>query len=115
MIAPTVVVSDHALVRYLERVKGVDVEGARARLCPGATNRILIAHLQQSAGIDIAAARAEIVAITGVPAALGATVVARDGYPYLISDYTVTTVLPKGGRPAPRSLPKRDLYPVAGR
>jgi hypothetical protein len=76
MIARTVKVSDHALLRYLERVKGINIE----------------------------AARAEVEEITGVAAALGAMTVARDGHVYVLSlDYTVKTVLPKGGKPSRRS------------
>lgn len=92
MIAPTVAVSKHALGRYLERVRGVDPASASPALVEEATR--------------------EIVSITGIAAALGATVKVHDGFPFIIQDYTVTTVLPKGGRPAPRSLPAKARYAV---
>ncbi|MEJ0012827.1 MAG: hypothetical protein WDM94_09415 [Bauldia sp.] len=84
-IPRTVMVSDHALLRYLERVKGVDIESARA----------------------------EVIAITGVAAALGAPTAVRDGHAYVIKNYTVTTVLPKGGRPSRQSRPSPEPYAVA--
>jgi len=85
MIVPTVTVSDHALVRYLERVKGIDIE----------------------------AACAEVAEIAGVAAALGATCKVHAGHCYVIAGYTVTTVLPEGGRLSRKSRPKRRRYPMA--
>ena len=85
MIVPTVEVSDHAVLRYLERVRGIDVE----------------------------AARAEIAAITGIAASLGAKEAARDGHVYVLRGYTVTTVLPKGDRN--RRLPAGGYKMRAGR
>lgn len=75
-IASTVSVTDHALLRYLERVLGIDVEKARA----------------------------EIVEITGVAAALGAESKAHDDHIYIIDQYQVQTVLPKGGKLNKRTL-----------
>jgi hypothetical protein len=95
VITPTVAVSKHAVSRYLERVKGVDPSRAQKA--------------------DRASARVEIAEITGVAAALGARVKVHDGFVFIIADYTVTTVLPKGGIPAKRSMPSRELYPVAAR
>ncbi len=69
MSTPGVDVSDHALLRYLERVKGIDVE----------------------------AARAEVIAIVKVAASLGNRTAARDGHVYVIDGCWVTTVMPKGG------------------
>lgn len=69
-IPTTVRVSDHALLRYLERVKGIDVE----------------------------AARAEVASICGIASTLGARSVAGEGHVFLIADYTVTTVLPKNAK-----------------
>ena len=75
MIAPTVKVSDHALLRYLERVLGIDVEKHRAKIAE----------------------------ITGIAASLDAPSVAHDGHIFIIENYAVKTVLPKGGRPSRRS------------
>lgn len=65
-------VSDHALLRYLERVKGIDVE----------------------------AARAEVIEIVRVAAALGNRTKNHDGHVYVIDGCWVTTVMPKGGNVA---------------
>jgi hypothetical protein len=68
--AGVVAVSDHALLRYLERVKG----------------------------IDVAAARTEIEALIGSAGMLGDAVVVRAGHTYVIKGYEVATVLPRGAR-----------------
>jgi hypothetical protein len=78
-IAPRV--TDHALLRYLERVKKIDVE----------------------------ACRAEIAALASTPASLGADCACRDGHIYVLDGYTVTTVLPEGGRLKQRTM-RRQLY-----
>ena len=62
-------VSDHALLRYLERVHGIDVE----------------------------AARREIIDICRVAASLGNRTKVHDGHVYVIDGCWVTTVMPKGG------------------
>jgi hypothetical protein len=63
-------VSDHALLRYLERVKGIDVE----------------------------AARAEVIEICKVAAHLGNYCATRDGHIYVLHGCWVTTVTGKGDR-----------------
>jgi hypothetical protein len=95
VITPTVAVSKHAVSRYLERVKGIDPAKANAA--------------------ERADAQFEIACITGVAATLGARVKAHDGFLFIIEDYTVKTVLPKGGIPAKRSMPSRGRYPVSPR
>lgn len=59
-------VSDHAIIRYLERVEGLDMDIIRA----------------------------EILAIAGPAAAAGAKVLRRDGYTYIIERGAIVTVLP---------------------
>lgn len=68
MSVPPIRVSDHGLLRYLERVRGVDVEAARAEV-------------------------AELIGSSGM---LGAACVVRLGHVFVIEAYCVTTVLPKG-------------------
>lgn len=62
----SVIVSDHALVRYLERVLGIDVEAAR-----------------------------QTIARTAAPAiAMGASSMSSDGFTFHIRDNRVTTIVP---------------------
>lgn len=70
-----VFISDHALMRYIERVHGIDVEPLRK----------------------------EIRAIVADAAAAGAARVKRGGFEYVIQDNTVTTVLPAGAKPGVRA------------
>jgi hypothetical protein len=79
-------VSDHALLRYLERVKGVDVE----------------------------AARAEIVDIIGAAAFLDAPAVTHAGHVYAIKAYTVVTVLPHDRKAKFSAVERHRRHPVAG-
>jgi hypothetical protein len=70
--APPPVVTDHALLRYLERVIGLDVQ----------------AH------------RAEVARLVGQAVAKGASALVHEGFRYKISDFRVTTVIPvKDDRP----------------
>ena len=62
--------SDHAIVRYLDRVRGVDIEGVKS----------------------------EIMAVAGGAAALGAKAVRRGGSCYVIDRGTIITVLPTDRR-----------------
>lgn len=68
----TLRVSDHAVLRFMERSLGLDVEAVRAR----------------------------ILVICQPAAAVGAKAVKHDGVKFVISDMTVTTVLPKLDRRA---------------
>lgn len=65
-------VTDHAIVRYLERVKGIDMDIIRA---------------------EIDTPTVEIAVEFGAP-----TVIGRDGHRRIIRDGVVQTVLPKRGR-----------------
>lgn len=69
-------VSDHALLRFLERAGGMDIEGLRTRL----------------EGSFAAADRAAV-SIGG-----GDHLILADDLVYVVRSRTVTTVLPKGGR-----------------
>lgn len=69
---PAPIVTDHALVRYLERVVGIDVE----------------AH------------RREVAALVGVAVAHRAGALVHDGHRYCLSDAFVTTVKPVRRDPA---------------
>lgn len=74
-------ITDHAVVRYLERVKGIDVE----------------------------AVRAEIAAIVGRGVQLGAQSVILDGMRYRLEGHHVVTVIEKKVGPAlPRMNPEED-------
>lgn len=61
-------VSDHALLRYLERVKGIDVEGVRAHIA------------QVCRGVVLARC------------------VKAEGFDFIIKNQTVVTVKPVGAR-----------------
>lgn len=65
-----VVVTDHAVVRYLERVRGFNIENVRAA----------------------------ILTIAGGAAAVGAKAVRKDGFCYQIRDRKIVTVSPDGPR-----------------
>ena len=64
MTKHAVIVSDHALVRYLERVKGVDVESYRQ----------------------------EIVALVDAAARCGASTVSANGFTFHLDGWKVTTI-----------------------
>lgn len=66
---PAVPVTDHAVLRYLERVQGWDIE----------------------------AVRREIAAIAAPAVRMGACGITRDGWSFRISDGTVITVLDAAG------------------
>ena len=70
--APAPVVTDHALIRYLERVVGIDVE----------------VH------------RRAVAALVGVAVAHGAGALVHDGHRYCLSKAFVTTVKPVRRDPA---------------
>ena len=55
------VVTDHALLRYLERVEGLDTSTARANLPRYAGDRAILEWLRDYAGLDIEAKRNAIV------------------------------------------------------
>jgi hypothetical protein len=70
MRKPTIYVTDHALVRYLERVHGVDVEGLRNRI--GRSVHTAVEH--------------------------GASGVRINGVRYRLYENRVITILPVNGR-----------------
>ena len=80
MSAGDVAVSDHALLRYLERVKG----------------------------IDVAAARAEIEQLIGSAAMLGDAALVRAGHVFVVEGYRLTTVLPRGAHYAFKPVHRRQ-------
>jgi len=71
---PKVVVSDHALVRYLERVELIDLDATRADILEALRDRIAPCSLQN---------------------------VVVDGFRYCIRNGVVTTIEPQGYHPAP--------------
>ncbi|VVB44502.1 protein of unknown function [Beijerinckiaceae bacterium RH AL1] len=73
------VVSDHAVVRYLERVLRVDVD----------------------------ALRCEVLGLVEGGLERGAASVRRDGRSYVVDGGRIVTVLPKGGRAGARRRPTR--------
>ncbi len=75
------IVTEHALLRYLQRVKGVDVEAHRGCFA-------LIA----GSGVDVVAARRELDAIVARGVALGAAGIVRDGVRYVVAGGRVVTV-----------------------
>lgn len=72
-------VTDHALVRYLDRVHGVDIERLRLRIARAARS-----------GTEV-----------------GADAVVKDGVRYCLADHTVVTVTGPAGRPCKRGLRAR--------
>lgn len=71
---PDVRVSDHAIVRWLERVEGLD--------------------------LDII--RAEILAVAGPAAAAGAKVLRKDGHAFIMEKGAIVTILPDDRRRLPQ-------------
>ena len=99
-------VTDHALVRWLEQVEGMDLTMAREarQRCPGAWNgdRGLVRVLERM--IDVEAVRARMLSPTVIAAwKAGATSVRVRNAKLVLTSTTVVTVLPKISlRPVPK-------------
>lgn len=86
-------VTDHAVVRYLERVVRLDLR--RIRRGVAREDYKVLHHLAQHAGIDVAALRREIahrVAIADDHDGCAAVVV--NGFRYCLDGHVVTTICP---------------------
>tara|TARA_R110000868_G_scaffold314417_1_gene575370 strand:- start:20442 stop:20711 length:270 start_codon:yes stop_codon:yes gene_type:complete len=78
-------ITDHALVRYLERVMGLDMNGVRA----------------------------EIAARVGDGVRLGASAVVSGGFKYTLDSHRVTTVMPshhEANIPLPKDRPEDEAH-----
>lgn len=103
-------ITDHALLRYLERVEGLDVRGARAQAArergvPDATDTQVLGRLVLD-GVDIEAYRRSLLT-PKVRAAIsvGAKSVVCGDHRFIIRDRSVVTT-------APFRAPKHGLRPV---
>jgi hypothetical protein len=107
-------VSAHALVRWLERVKRVDIEAVRARMItagiPQPVDGGIITFLQDAKEIDRAAIEAEILTeITRTGIELGACGIRRAGLRLVLRGSCVVTVLGPH-----EDAPDRPIYPYRG-
>ncbi len=91
-------VSDHALIRYLERVKGVDVEALRALCTKGMSKRaqesdaLLVAYIESQIG-HLNAFRAEIRSICAGARGLPSANICVNGFAFMIQRDVVVTVM----------------------
>lgn len=88
----------HAIVRYLERVEGIDIDDARKRLRPPAvrshlSDAALITLLEQESPALIASARAAIEAVCRDAADVGASRLVRGGVIYAFKAGALVTVM----------------------
>ncbi len=87
------IVTDHALLRYLERVEGFDTSTAKANLPPYAGDRDVLEWLRDYAGLNIEAKRKAIVTPKLLAAiAAGAKSVGIGPARYMIRGPVVATV-----------------------
>lgn len=87
-------VTDHAVIRFLERVLGWDF----SEYAPGMADHEVVRQLETD-GIDIEAVRATILTETVMLAGrLGATKVHRHDSTVVLEDSRVITILPKEAR-----------------
>ncbi len=98
------IISAHAVLRYLERVEGYDVGDLRRRAgaaFPEAREigdaRLLDVLEQEAPGV-VQKARERIEATCRVPASVGASRVARGGMHYILRGGAVATVAPSPAR-----------------
>lgn len=90
-------ITDHALLRYFERVKGMDVRRARAALGDGAKDRHVLASLAAS-GINIESYRRKLLTPKVLAAiAVGAKSVVCGAHRFIIRDGMVVTTAPNNG------------------
>ena len=93
-------VSDHALIRYLERVKGVDVEAFRP-LCPKGLSKnvkdsdaLLVAYIESEIG-HLNAFREEIRSFCAHGAGASRCTICVNGFAFLVQNGAVVTVMTK--------------------
>jgi hypothetical protein len=93
-------ITDHALLRYFERVTHLDTAPARLALGPQATDKQLLYWLRDYAGLDVEAARAKLLT-PKVRAAINAraVTVVCGPYRYVIKSNAVVTVTALEQRP----------------
>jgi carbonic anhydrase len=111
---PAHAISTHAVLRYVERVMGVDLDRVRAAMkttdpAAAVADGAILAHLEKERKIVVEKVR-ELMMTPLVMAAIrgGATRVRSDGWWFIIEDKTVVTVVPKSStrRSGHRSKPK---------
>ncbi|MFA7308324.1 MAG: hypothetical protein WC026_16825 [Hyphomicrobium sp.] len=93
-------VSDHALIRYLERVKGVDVEALRTLCKKGLSKKtqesdaLLVAYIESQIG-HLNAFRDEIRSFCAQGAGISRCTICVNGFAFLIQRDVVVTVMTK--------------------
>lgn len=92
-------ISAHAIVRYLERVANVDVDDLRRRLRPPAlagelSDSALVNLIEQETPDAIAAIRRHLEGLCAEAISAGATSLARDGVVYIFKRSALVTVTP---------------------
>jgi hypothetical protein len=88
-------VTDHALLRYLERLCGVDVQPVRRRLrCSGfaASDREVLIALAMD--YDLRPARRALEEIVARAARLGASAICHEGHRFVVANGALVTVCP---------------------
>ena len=111
---PAHMISAHAVLRYIERVMGVDLDEVRAAMKaadPAATfaDSAMLVYLENERKIVAAKVRDRMMTPLVLAAIRGgATRVRADGWWFIIEDRTVVTVVPKSTtrRSGHRSKPK---------
>lgn len=96
------IVAPHAIIRYLERIEGFDVEGARQRLRPAALrtigNAALVALLEQEEPALIARVSETMVRACADAAGSGAVSLVSAGVKYVFRGRAIVTVMRPGAR-----------------
>jgi len=93
-------VSDHALIRYLERVKGVDVEALRTLCTKGLSKKVkdsdalLVAYIESEIG-HLNAFRDEIRRFCAQGAGVSRCTICVNGFAFLVQKDVVVTVMTK--------------------
>jgi hypothetical protein len=93
-------VSDHALIRYLERVKGVDVEAFRPLCTKGLSAKVkdsdalLVAYIESEIG-HLNSFREEIRSFCAHGAGISRCTICVNGFAFLIQRDVVVTVMTK--------------------
>jgi len=96
------IIAPHAILRYLERIEGFDVEAARQRLRPATLRTIgdaaLVALLEQEEPALIARVRATMMQACADAARTGAVSLVSGGVKYAFKGGALVTVMRPGSR-----------------
>lgn len=104
----SVTITDHAVIRYIERVAGISLDNLRASIASGGnikpaavSDSALCRHIESVGEISLSFIRSEIYRLTKAALAMRATGVMIENHFYHLNPTTRTiiTVLPAGRRP----------------